>query len=171
MAVKRSYARLVIALIALALPSAARADVVWPALYVEQKLLSVPVIILGLLVEALALRFCFAMNAKRALIASLAVNAISTVLGVLLIPLAGIVWEIFPGLILHKGFNMGTFNPITWSATFLFALGITTSIEVACLRRLFGVPAGWRTWLWWTLANATSVGSAFASLAIRPISP
>jgi hypothetical protein len=51
------------------------------------------------------------------------------------------------------------------------ALGITTSIEVVCLRRLFGVPAGKRTWLRWTLANAVTVGLAFASLAIQPINP
>ncbi|WP_341632953.1 hypothetical protein [Sphingomonas agri] len=168
--VKRSYVRLGIAITALALPSAAHADVVWPALFVERKLLSIPVIALGLLVEALVLRFCFAMSWKRSLTASLAVNAISTILGILLIPLAGIVWEIFPGIILYKSFNMGTFNPITWSATFILALAITTSIEVVCLRRFFGVPGGKRTWLWWTLANAVTVGLAFAGLVVEPIS-
>jgi hypothetical protein len=144
---------------------------VWPALSVERKLLSIPVIVTGLLIEALVLRFLFTMNWKRAFTVSVVVNAISTGLGVLLIPLAGIGWEIFPGLVLYKVLNMGTFNPITWSATFLFALGITTSIEVVCLRRLFGVPPGKRTWFWWTLANAVTVGLAFASLAIQPITP
>jgi hypothetical protein len=167
--VKRSYGRLAIALTALAFPSAAHADVVWPALFVEQKLLSIPVIASGLLVEALVLRFCFRMNWKRAFTASVVVNAISTILGVLLIPLAGIGWELFPGIILYKSFNLGTFNPITWTATFLLALGITTSIEVACLRRLFGVPAGRRTWFLWTLANAVTVGLALASLVFQPI--
>jgi hypothetical protein len=140
-------------------------------LFLEQKMLSIPVMVSGLLVEALVLRFWFTMNWKRAFTASVVVNAISTVLGVLLIPLVGIGWEIFPGLVLYKALNMGTFNPITWSATFLLALGITTSIEVFCLRRLFRVPAGKRTWLWWTLANAVTVGLAFASLAIQPVTP
>jgi len=170
-AVKRFYARLAVALTALALPSAAYADVVWPALFLERKMLSIPVIASGLLVEALVLRSIFAMNWKRAFKASLVVNAISTVLGVLLIPLAGIGWEFFPGLILYRQFDLGTFNPITWSATFLLALGITTSIEVLCLRRLFGVPAGRRTWLWWTLANVVTVGLAFVSLIIQPPTP
>jgi hypothetical protein len=144
---------------------------VWPALLLEQKLLSVPVIASGLLVEALVLRFWFAMNWKRAFTASVVVNAISTVLGVLLIPLAGVGWEIFPGLVLYKVLDVGTFNPFTWSATYLLALGINTSIEVICLRRLFGVVAGNRTWLWWTLANAVTVGLAIVSLAIQPIVP
>jgi len=155
----------------LVVPSAARADVVWPALFLERRLLSIPVILSGLLVEGLILRLCFAMTWKQALKASVVVNAISTALGVLLIPLSGIAWEFFPGILLYKGFDLGTFNPITWSATFLFALAITTSIEVLCLRRLFCVPAGRRTWIIWTLANAVTVGLAFASLTIRPISP
>jgi hypothetical protein len=169
MAVKRSYGRLALALTALALPSAAQADVVWPALFLERKLLSIPVIVSGLLVEALVLRFCFRMNWKRAFTGSIAVNAISTVVGVVLIPLAGVGWDILPGLILYKRFNVGTFNPITWSATFFLALAITTTIEVACLRHLFKIPASGRTWLWWTLANVVTVGFAFASLAIQPI--
>lgn len=171
MAAKRSFGRLAIALAALTLPSAAHADVVWPALFIERKLLSIPVIVSGLLVEALVLRFWFAMNWKRAFRASVAVNAISTVLGVLLIPVAGIAWEVFPGLILYRAFDMGTFNPLTWSATFLLALAITTSLEVACLRRLFAVPAGRRTWLLWTLANLVTVGLAFVSLVVQPLNP
>src|SRR3954449_4582694 len=107
------------------------------------------------------------MTWRQAFKASLVVNAISTVFGVLLIPLAGIGWEFFPGILLYRQFDMGTDNPITWSATFLLALAITTSIEVVCLRRLFGVPGGRRTWLWWALANVVTVGLAFGSLVMQ----
>ena len=71
-------------------------------------------------------------------------------------------------MVLYKYLNIGTFNPYTWTATFLFALGITTSIEVVGLRRLFGVPASRRTWLLWGLVNAVTVAIAFASLIFLP---
>jgi hypothetical protein len=158
-----------ILVVVLSLPTAAHADVIWPALYLEAKMLSVPVIASGLLLEALMLRFGFAKGWKDASKGSFVVNLISTIAGILLIPLAGIAWEVFPGLVLYKGLNMGTFNPVTWIATFSLALGITTSIEIVCLKRWFSVPTGKRTWALWTLINAVTVGLAFTSLAIQPV--
>lgn len=149
-------------------PTAASADVVWPALYAEQRLFSIPAILVGLLVETATLKYAFAMPWRRAATASLAVNAASALLGSVLIPLAGVVWEVFPGLILSGAFDLGTFNPITWTATFLLALAVTTSIEVVCLKRFFHLPAEWRTWRWWLFANSVTVMTAFASFAIRP---
>lgn len=168
MSIKMSHARLMTVSAALLLPTAARADVVWPALILEHHLLSAPVIALGLVIEALVLRFAFAMTWRRSCIAAIVVNAISTALGILLIPIAGIAWEFFAGVILYKFFQIGTFNPLTWAATFLLASVVTTSIEVFCLRRFFDVPANKRTWLLWAVPNAATVGLAFASLAFGP---
>lgn len=155
-----------LSLTGLLLPTAAYADVVWPALMLEPRLLSIPVIVSGLLVEAAMLRFGFQMPWTRAASLSLTVNAISTVAGIIAIPAAGIVWEFFPGTVLYQLLKMGTFNPLTWTATFLLATLVTTAIEVACLRGIFGVPATRRTWALWSLANAASVGLAFSSLFI-----
>lgn len=149
-------------------PTAAYADVVWPALYAEQRLSSIPVILVGLLIETATLRYAFAMPWRRAATASFVVNAASALLGLVLIPLAGVVWEIFPGIILYRAFDLGTFNPITWTATFLLALTITTSVEVVCLKRLFHLAAERRTWRWWLFANSITVMMAFASFGIRP---
>lgn len=171
MKMKRPLGWITIALAVLTLPSTVRADVVWPALYLEQRLLSVPVIVMGLLIEALTLHYTFAMDWKRASAASFVVNSVSTIAGILLIPLAGVLWEIFPGLILYKLLDVGTFNPTTWTATFFLALWVTTGIEVVSLRRWFGIHSNRRTWLLWSLANIVTVGLAFASLITWPTLP
>lgn len=158
------------ALAAACAPGIAHADVVWPALFLEPRLLSVPVVAMSLLIEAAALHFAFGMRWARAGLVAVAVNTLSAALGFLLIPLAGIVWEIFPGLLLYKFLKMGTFNPLTWAATFVLAVGVTTCIEVACLRVHFNVPWDRRSWALWLGANAITVGLAFASFAIEPTS-
>lgn len=149
-------------------PGVAHADVAWPALFLEPRLLSVPVVVLGLLIEALALRLWFDMSWARAARAAIVVNAVSAALGVILIPLAGIAWEIFPGLVLYEALHMGTFNPLTWAATFVLALAVTTALEVACLRMLFKAPWSLRRWGIWLAVNAVTVALAFASFAIQP---
>jgi hypothetical protein len=78
----------------------------------------------------------------------------------------GIVWELFPGTLFYAFLKMGTFNPITWFATFLLATGVTTAIEVLCLVRIFEVPGARRTWGLWFLANTVSVGLAFLSFFV-----
>jgi hypothetical protein len=151
------------------IPVAAHADMVWPALFLEPRLVSVPIIALGYLVEALVLNRAFAMAWPKALLVSAVVNAISAAIGVIAIPLAGIGWEIFPGILLYQAFNMGTFNPLTWTASLVLATGITTAIEVGCLRWIFKVPASHRTWAIWFLANLVSVGLAFLSFFFAPV--
>lgn len=110
------------------------------------------------------LRFGLQVSWKRAIAGSLVVNLVSTIAGIVLIPLAGILWEIFPGLFFYFVLNIGTFNPVTWAATFFLTLGITTGIEVVCLKWWFHIPYDRRTWTCWTLINAVTVGMAFASL-------
>jgi hypothetical protein len=167
--IKRQW-RLACALASVALiPTVAHADLVWPALFIEPRLLSVPIVVVGLLIEASVLRFGFQMRWPRAIFASVVVNSISAALGAILIPLAGVAWEFFPGALIDRALNVGTFNPLTWSATFFLAVAVTTGVEVVCLRAIFKVPWTPRTWGLWLIANAASVSLAFASFAVQPI--
>lgn len=150
-------------------PAEAHADVVWPALILEPRLLSIPVIGLGMLLEAGMLRFAFHLSWFKSIFGSALVNGISAALGIILIPLAGVVWEIIPGLLLYKIFRVGTFNPFTWAGTFFLATVVTTAVEVTCLRMIFKLPLNRRTWGLWFIANAASVGLAFGSLIIHPV--
>jgi len=144
------------------------ADVIWPALFLEERLFSWWAIGSGLIVEIFFVRWLTSLNLKMCVLADLAMNAASSLLGLLLIPIAGIAWEFFPGIILYKAFNIGTFNPGTWAATFVFAVLINAALEATVLRIAFKQPTGKRVFWWLCVANSLSVSLAFGSLYFRP---
>ncbi len=131
---------------------------VWPALVLETKLLSVPIILTSLLIEALILKIIFTLSIQTALWRSIMINLASALCGILFIPVAGVIWEFFPGLMLYPLLGVGTFNPLTWAATFLMALALTTSIELAVIRRFYGIRIRQKDALLWTAANLVTVG-------------
>jgi hypothetical protein len=141
---------------------------VWPALYLETRLFSWWAIVLGLLVEFVAIRWIFRVPASRAVRADLGANAASALLGIPLVPLAGVLWELFPASLYMSLLGWGTFNPVTWGATFALACLINAAVEGFVLRRYFGLPVGRRQFWWLVAANAISVGAAFASLFLFP---
>lgn len=144
------------------------ADVVWPALFLEQRLFSWWAIGLGLLAEFFFVRWLTTLTVRQGIVADLSMNAASALLGIILIPLAGIAWELFPGSILYKIFDIGTFNPGTWTATFLFAVLINAALESLVLRLAFKQKTDKRVFWWLCVANSLSVGLAFGSLFVRP---
>jgi hypothetical protein len=146
------------------------ADVIWPAAFLENRLLSVWIISAGLFIEYFIVWRVTSLGVWRSILADVTMNAASTLLGIVLIPLAGIAWEFFPGILLYKWFNLGTFNPGTWAATFVLAVLINSVLEMTVLRVAFKQRFGKRLFLWLCLANALSVGLAMASFLIYPTS-
>lgn len=145
------------------------ADVVWPALLLEQRMLSLVSIVAGLILEWLALWLCgFGLTWKKAAVVDVVMNATSSLLGIFLIPLLGMGWEYFPGELIENALNVGTFSSINWLATFLIAVAVTTAIEASVVRWGFRIALGQRRF--WTLfgANAVSVGFAFVSVMLHP---
>ena len=153
----------------LAVLTSAHADVVWPALFLEIRLFSWWAIAVGLVAEYLFIRWLFKQTIQRSLIATVAANAASSVAGILLIPLAGILWEFFPGMIYMKALNWGTFNPITWAATFVIACLVNTAIEALVYKNGFKLTVRKREFWWIFVANAVSVGVAFVTLFMVPL--
>jgi len=145
------------------------ADVVWPALLLEQRMLSLVSIVAGLIVEWLALWLCgFGLTWKKAAVVDVVMNTASALLGIFLIPLLGMGWEYFPGQLIENALNVGTFSAINWLATFVIAVAVTTAIEASVVRWGFKIALGQRRF--WTLfgANAVSVGFAFVSVMLYP---
>jgi hypothetical protein len=135
----------------------------------EQRILSVLPIGIGLLVEWLVLwRAGFGLSWKRAAAVDLVMNAASTAAGIVVIPALGFLWEIFPGLVVYKLFSVGTFNPGTWLATFVMAVLATTAIEAAVVRWGFKIQLGKRRFWILCAANAISVAIAFGTLWTNP---
>jgi hypothetical protein len=143
-------------------------DMIWPAAFLEDRLLSAWVISAGLFIEYFFVWRVTSLSAWRSILADLAMNAASTLLGIVLIPLAGIIWEIFPGLVLYKWLDLGTFNPGTWAATFFMAVFINAGLEMTVLRVGFKQPFGRGLFWWLCLANALSVGVAMGSFLLYP---
>ena len=145
------------------------ADVVWPSLLLEGRLSTVAAIVIGLFVELIALRGFFGLHWRRAAVVDVAMNAASTLLGLVLIPLSGFLWEIFPGSLIYKIFNWGTFNPVTWTASVLLAALVNTAVESQVIRYGFKIKVTKaRFWILF-VANLVSVGFAIASLLISPV--
>jgi hypothetical protein len=144
------------------------ADLIWPALLLEGRIATWWAIGAGLAVEYLFVRSITGLPPLRAAWANIAMNATSTLLGLILIPIAGIVWELFPGIVIYNVFKIGTFNPGTWAATILMAAAINAFIERFVLRRFFNQKVSKRGF--WLLfgANTVSVGLAFASILYLP---
>ena len=152
-------------------PAIACANVVWPALYLETRLFSWWAISVGLVIEYLFVRWLFGLTPGRAAVADLFANAASAVVGVVLIPVSGIVWELFPASIYNWAFEWGTFNPITWTSTFFIACVINALLEGFVYKKVFKLDLKIKSKkFWWlVLANTFSVGVAFASLWIAPL--
>ena len=144
------------------------ADVIWPALFLQNRLLSTWIILAGLFIEYFFVWRVTSLGAWRSILADVAINIASTVLGMVLIPLAGLAWEFFPGLLIYKVFNLGTFNPGTWAVTFCMAVLINAALEMSVLRIWFQQHFGKDLFGWLCLANALSVGLAMASFLIYP---
>jgi len=153
------------------LPATALANVVWPALYLETRLFSWWAIGIGLLVEFFFLRWLFGLSYKQAALADLSANAVSAVTGLVLIPVAGFLWELFPGSLINWVFDWGTFNPVTWLGTFLLACVVNALLEAIVYRTWFVRDLRFRSkqFVWLILVNAISVGVAVASLWIAPV--
>lgn len=142
---------------------------VWPALYLETRLFTWWAIGIGLLIEFFAIRVIFDATWCRSATASVAANAGSALSGLPLIAIAGIVWEFFPGSLYMSLFDWGTFNPVTWGATFVMACLLNALIEGFILRRGFTLPVGRKHFWLLVLANAVSVGVALGSLFVVPV--
>jgi len=134
-------------------------DIVWPSLLLEFPLV-VWHITAGLLIEGLIVWFIYRASLRDTAIMTVTVNALSTIVGILMIPLFGIGWEIFPGMLIEKLFDVGTFNLGTWTASALFATSANTAIETSALKGIFKRPITGRVICLMFLANAASVGIA-----------
>lgn len=145
------------------IPSAAFANVVWPALELTDSLLWWWPIAVGLVIEFVFIKWLFKLSFAKASVAVVVANTASTIGGVVLIPLAGFAWELFPGSVINWTFNWGTFNPVTWAATFFLGCLINGLIERLVYLKWF-VPV-FKIWsmkfLWLLVANSVSVGIAF----------
>jgi hypothetical protein len=148
------------AFVLLLLPGVALANLVWPAVYVTMGLVTWWVVAAGLAIETVGLGLLLRTSLAKSFLLAFSMNAISAVLGVVLVPLAGIAYEFLPGLLINWLFAWGTFNPVAWAATFLLAAGINATVEGTVLSKGFGISLNRTHKLWLVALNFGTVALA-----------
>jgi len=145
------------------------ADLVWPALALEQRMLSILPIVAGLIVEWLALWLGgFGLKWNKAALVDVVMNATSALIGIFLIPALGMGWEYGPGQVVDRLIPIGMTFQIDWLAVYVIAVAVTTAIEASVVRWGFKIPLGLRRFSILLGANAVSVGFAFVSVMLHP---
>jgi hypothetical protein len=139
-------------------------DIVFPELLFEGRLLAWWIILIGLALELPFVRLITGLPLKKCVLADLAMNAVSTAVGVVLIPVLGLGWELGGPRVLgdHR------FDLLHWSGSFLLAVVVNSVIELTVLVLGFKQQFNLRSFLWLFLANSLSVGLALWSLFHDP---
>ena len=127
----------IVVLLGFLIPSTTFANMVWPALYTESKLSSVPIIVLSLVIEYFFFKWLFRINIRQAVIYTIIANLVSGVLGLFLRPMSGIAYELSLGGIINLLFNWGTFNPIAWIFVPIIGGVINAFLELLTIRLLW----------------------------------
>ncbi len=146
----------------------ANADIVWPSLYITKGMLSLKVIILGLIVELLFVKYFTKIDWKKASVITVIMNLITTALGVILIPLSGLSSELIFDFVFHAydKFGIGTFHWSHWFVSYMLVIFINTLIEGLYIKS--ALKLNFKQIFWWLLiANGISVFLCFLFYGIN----
>ncbi len=135
----------------LIMPLSASANMVWPSLYIAEGMRSWYVILIGLVSEIIFVKCFLKQSYLKSVVIAFVMNLVSTVLGVVAIPLSG-----FIGEILMIPFGTGTFHPTHWLMSYVFAVLSNVLIEGLTVKFIFKYKFK-KMFLWLCVANAISV--------------
>jgi len=119
------------------LPAVAYGNVVWPALYTETKVSSLPIISLSLVLEYLVIRQLFKRSIKESVLYTITANIASGLIGLILRPLSGIAWELSLGMLVMWIFDWGTFNPVAWFFVPIIGGAVNASPELLTIKLIW----------------------------------
>ena len=136
----------------------ANANVIWPSLYIAKGMLSFKVIIAGLIIELLFVKYFTKIVWKKALIIATLMNLVTAVLGIALIPLSGLASEFVFDFVFHAydKFGIGTFHWSHWLVSYILVVFINTFIESLFINLTLKFKIKKIFW-WMLIANGISV--------------
>lgn len=140
----------------------ANADLIWPSLYIAKGMLSIKVILLSLIIELFFVKYFAKVNWQKASIVTFLMNLITTILGMIFIPLSGLGSEFIFDFVFHAydKFGIGTFHWSHWLAAYLLVIFINTFIEGLVIKLTLKIKI-LKTFWWLLIANAISVFICF----------
>jgi hypothetical protein len=144
----------------LVFPAVTYANMVWPALYAETKISSIPIILLSLILEFIFFKWLFQINIKKAIYYTVIANIASGTLGYFLRPILGLAYELTLGGILDRLFRLSTFNPIGWFVVPLIGGAINALLELLTIRSIWKHKINKRNYFLTWVVNFVTVGIA-----------
>ncbi len=140
----------------------ASADLIWPSLYIAKGMLSIKVILLGLIIELFFVKYFTKINWQKALTVTFLMNLITTILGMIFIPLSGLCSEFVFDFVFHAydKFGIGTFHWSHWLTAYLLVIFINTITEGLFIKLTLKIKI-LKTFWWLLIANAMSVFICF----------
>jgi len=149
-------------------PSLAFGNVVWPALYTETKVSSLPIIALSLVLELLVIRALFKKSIKISAFFVVAANLASGLVGLFLRPLSGIAWELSLGQLVMWIFDWGTFNPVAWFFVPIVGGAINAALELLTIKLIWKEKFTKKNYLPLWVINWVTVGIATIWVIVSP---
>ncbi|HEX4639033.1 MAG TPA: hypothetical protein VH170_06065 [Chthoniobacterales bacterium] len=140
------------------------ADIAFPELLLAGRLLAWWIVIVGLAIELPFVRLITGSPIRRCVLADLAMNAVSALVGFVLISILGLGWELGGS----QALGQQRFETVHWGGTFLLTVIVNSIIELSVLRFGFNQKFTWRGFLWLSVANSLSVALALWSLFHDP---
>lgn len=144
------------------------ANLVWPALYAEDKVSSIPIIGLSLVIEFFFFRRLFTLNSKQACHYAFAANLASGLVGLIGRPISGLLYELTIGMLVMWIFDWGTFNPVTWLSVPIFGGALNALLELLAIQIIWKRKLSMKNFYWVWLANILTVGIATAWVYATP---
>ncbi len=135
----------------IASPLVAKANLIWPSIYIVAHYYVWYIIIAGLLIEFFAVKWFTESSWKRSLVMTLVMNLMSAIIGVIIIPISGVIVEF-----ILMPFGGGTFSLSHWIIDYVFAVACNTLIEGLSLKWFFKCSLK-ETFFWLLIANAISI--------------
>ena len=133
------------------MPVSVSANMVWPSLYIAEGMRSWYVILIGIIIELLFVKCLLKESYLKSVFITFIMNLTSTVLGVVAIPLSGIIGEF-----LMIPFGTSTFHPTHWIMSYIFAILSNVFVEGLTIKTIF--KYSFKKIFWWLfVANAISV--------------
>lgn len=141
------------------MPVFVNANVVWPSLFIVEGIMSWYIILFGLIIEFLFIKFWAKEGTLRAAIMTIGMNTASALIGLILIPVSGFVAAIVLGIIS----SINTFDYLIWTASYILAVLSNVLIEGLFLKLVF--RKSFKTnFKWLLVSNLLSVIIAIAVL-------
>lgn len=100
-------------------------DVVWPALYISERMFAGWMIFFGLIIELYFVKRFFDFSLNKAIVVTLSMNAATTLIGITQFPVLGAIVDVT----IANTFGLRIFHPIIWITSFFILLVINTIVE------------------------------------------